>query len=64
MPILTNSQKNLPGEHGSRPVFNLIPKDLAEVLTDAQIEGVLIGAVAEHRSSHRLWGEEEEEEEE
>lgn len=44
-----------PGEDRDGPVLGLIPKDLAEVLTEAQTEAVLVGAVTKHRGAHGLW---------
>lgn len=44
-----------PGEDRDRPVFGLIPKDLAEVLTEAQTEAVLVSAVTKHGGAHGLW---------
>lgn len=46
--------KALPGKNRNGPVFLFIPKDLAEVLTEAQAEAILIRAVAEHRRAHGL----------
>lgn len=44
-----------PREDRDRPVFGLIPKDLAEVLTEAQTEAILVGAVTKHGGAHGLW---------
>lgn len=49
------SLQGSPGEDRDRPVSGLIPKDLAEVLTEAQAEAVLVGAVTKHRGAHGLW---------
>lgn len=46
--------KSLPGENRNRPVFGFVTKDLAEVLTEAQTEAVLICAVAKHWRTHGL----------
>lgn len=45
---------SLPGENRKRPVFGLITEDLAEVLSEAQTEAVLICAVAKHWRAHSL----------
>lgn len=51
---LTNAHDTLPGENGNRPVFHFVTKDLAEVLTGAQTEPVLVCAVAKHWRAHGL----------
>lgn len=51
---LTNAHKTVPRENGNGPVFHFVAKDLAEVLTEAQTETVLICAMAKHWRTHSL----------